>query len=154
MCGRHGPGDAGRMEMRCLVVDDNACFLHAMCSMLERDGAEVVGTASNGDDAVRQARTHRPDVVLVDVRLGFESGFDVAHRIEDLAAIGGRRPAIVLVSTRAEDELAERIAANPSFDFLDKTLVSGERIRDMLDARSVRRARRARGTRGRRPSWR
>jgi len=128
-------GDAGGMDMRCLLVDDNLAFLHAMRSMLERDGAEVVGTASNGDDAADQVRTCRPDVVVVDVRLGYESGFDVAHRIEEQAAVGRRRPAIILVSTHAEDELADRIAANPSFAFLDKTTVSVDKIRELMAAR-------------------
>jgi chemotaxis response regulator CheB len=61
------------MEMRCLLVDDNACFMRAMRSMLERDGATVVGTATNGDDALMRMGTCRPDVVLVDVRLGQEN---------------------------------------------------------------------------------
>lgn len=142
MCAGPGQGDPGSMEMRCLIVDDNASFLHAMCSMLERDGATIVGTASNGDDAVERARACRPDVVLIDVRLGWESGFDVAHRVEEAAAVGGRRPAIIMVSTHVEDELADRIAANPSFGFLDKTLVSRDRIRELLSARGTR------GTRG------
>jgi CheY-like chemotaxis protein len=123
------------MDMRCLLVDDNLAFLHAMRSLLERDGATVVGMASNGDDAAGQVGTCRPDVVLVDVRLGYESGFEVARRIEERAAGDGARPVIILVSTHAEDELADRIAANPSFAFLDKTTVSAERIRDLMAAR-------------------
>jgi DNA-binding NarL/FixJ family response regulator len=123
------------MDMRYLLIDDNVAFLHAMRSMLERDGATVVGMASNGDDAADQVRTSRPDIVLVDVRLGQESGFDVAHRIEEQATVGASRPAIVLVSTHAEDELADRIAANPSFAFLDKTTVSVDKIRDLSVAR-------------------
>jgi DNA-binding NarL/FixJ family response regulator len=123
------------MDIRCLLIDDNVAFLHAMRSMLERDGATVVGMVSNGDDAAEQVRMCRPDVVMIDVRLGQESGFDVGHRIEEQAAVGGSRPAIVLVSTHAEDELADRIAANPSFAFLDKTTVSVDKIRALIDTR-------------------
>ena len=121
--------------MRCLLVDDNVAFLHAMRAMLERDGATVVGMASNGDDAETQVRTRRPDVVLVDVRLGYESGFDVAHRIEEQSVVGSRRHAIILVSTQPEDEIADRIAANPSYGFLDKTTVSVEKVRKAIAAR-------------------
>jgi CheY-like chemotaxis protein len=135
---RPDQGDPGPMEMRCLMVDDNACFLHAMRSMLERDGVTIVGAASNGDEALERAGTCRPDVVLIDVRLGCENGFEVAHRIEELAAAGGRRPTIIMVSTHVEDELADRIAANPSFGFLNKTLVSRDRIRELLSARGAR----------------
>lgn len=123
-------GDPEVMDMSCMIIDDNVGFLHAIRSMLERDGAPVVGVASNGSDAVERVVSCRPDVVLIDVRLGSESGFDVAHRVEELAVMTpGWRPAIILFSTHAEEELADRIAANPSFGFLDKTTVSVAQIR-------------------------
>lgn len=128
-----GPaGESGVMDMRCMIIDDNVGFLHALRSMLERDGASVVGFASNGQDAVERAASCRPDVVLIDVRLGSESGFDIAHRVERRAVTTSDwRPVIILVSTYAEDELADRIAANPSFGFLDKTTLSVPQIRDL-----------------------
>jgi DNA-binding NarL/FixJ family response regulator len=123
------------MDMRCLIVDDNASFLRAMRYMLERDGADVVGSASNGNEALERAMRLRPDIMLIDVRLGGESGFDVAHRVEESAAHAGWRPAIVLVSTHAVDELAERMAANPSLGFLDKTTVSAQKVREAVAVR-------------------
>jgi DNA-binding NarL/FixJ family response regulator len=120
------------MDMRCMIVDDNATFLTAIRSMLERDGADVVGSASNGHEALERAENLRPDIMLIDVRLGSESGFDVAHRVEESAAHSGWHPAIVLVSTHAEDELADRMAANPSLSFLDKTTVSAQKVREAL----------------------
>jgi DNA-binding NarL/FixJ family response regulator len=117
------------MDPRCLIVDDDVTFLTALRHMLERGGVEVVGTASTGDAAVERAEDARPDIVLIDVRLGAESGFDVARRIEERAAEAARRPVIVLVSTHPEDELADRMAAHPSVGFLDKTTVSAEKVR-------------------------
>ena len=127
------------MDMRCLIVDDNVAFLHAIRSMLERDGALVAGTAANGGEAVERAEACRPDVVLIDVRLGPESGFDVARRIEArAAAASGWQPVIMLLSTHAEDELADRMAAHPSFGFLDKTTISIEKIEDLHVGRTGR----------------
>jgi len=120
------------MDTRCLIADDNRSFLEAMRYMLERDGIDVVGSASNGDEALRSAVELRPDVMLIDVRLGCDSGFDVARRIQESAVHKGWRPVIILVSTNAEDELAERIAANPSVSFLDKTTVSAQKVRERL----------------------
>lgn len=119
--------------MRCLVIDDNVSFLMAMRYLLERDGTEVLGLASTGAEAVEAAGRLRPDVILVDVRLGYESGFDVAHRLEE-GATDEWRPAIILVSTHPEDELAGRLAANPSFGFLEKTAVSTARIQEVSTA--------------------
>lgn len=120
--------------MRCMIIDDNVGYLCAMRSMLERDGASVVGEASNGQDAVERAVSCRPDVMLIDVRLGSESGFDIAHRVERRAvATPDWRPAIILVSTHSREELADRIAANPSFGFLNKTTLSMPQIRALHD---------------------
>jgi CheY-like chemotaxis protein len=122
------------MEMRCLIVDDDAGFRTAMGHLLERGGAVVAGTASNGADAVERARDSRPDVVLVDVRLGAESGFDVARRIDESAAGTDWTPVVILLSSQAEDELAAKIAAHPTFGFLEKTTISAERIGELLCA--------------------
>ncbi len=135
MCAEHAEGDADVMDMRCLIVDDNGAFLMAMRYLLERDGAEVVGMASSGIEALEYAERLRPGVVLMDVRLGWESGFDVAHRLEDRAAlVPDWQPTIILLSTHAEDEFAGRIAANPSLGFLEKTAVSVSRIKDLVAA--------------------
>jgi hypothetical protein len=65
---------------------------------------------------------------------GNESGFDVARRLEGRFTADWR-PAIILVSTHVEDELAGRIAANPSLGFLEKTAVSVDKIKELLAAR-------------------
>ena len=62
------------MPLRCLLVDDNEAFLEAASLLLEREGVTVVGVASTIAEALRQARVLRPDVILVDIGLGNESG--------------------------------------------------------------------------------
>jgi DNA-binding NarL/FixJ family response regulator len=122
------------MDMRCLIVDDNVSFRRAMRYMLERDGARVLGMASNGSEALEHAERLRPGIVLVDVRLGDESGFDVAHRLQEHFTEDWR-PVIILVSSHAEDELAGRMEASPSLRFLEKTAVSVDRISELLSTR-------------------
>ena len=65
------------MPLQCVIVDDNEPFLKVARAMLERQGMVVVGVAANGTEALRQARELSPDVALVDISLGEESGFDV-----------------------------------------------------------------------------
>src|SRR6266550_719450 len=52
--------------------------LEAASVLLAREGVTVVGVASNTAEALRQARALRLDVILVDIGLGDESGFDLA----------------------------------------------------------------------------
>lgn len=121
--------------MRCLIVDDNVSFRRAMRHLLERDGAEVVDTASNGAEALECAGRLRPAIVLMDVRLGSESGFDIAQRLRERFT-GDWQPAIILMSTHAEDELAARMEASPYLRFLEKTSMSVGRIEELLSARA------------------
>jgi response regulator NasT len=61
-----------------LVVDDNRLVLATLSEGLTRAGYRVYD-ADNGDDAILIARTHRPQLALLDIRMEGKSGFDVAH---------------------------------------------------------------------------
>ena len=80
------------MALRALIVDDNLEFLETARRLLEGQGIAVVGVASTSAEALCRAEEHNPDVILVDVDLGQESGFDVAERLG--ATAGPRRPAV------------------------------------------------------------
>jgi DNA-binding NarL/FixJ family response regulator len=118
------------MALRSLIVDDNPHFLAAARGLLEREGIAVVGVASSCAEAVQLAGKLRPDVALVDIDLGEESGFDVARR---LAGAGG--PAlspVVLISAYPEGDFADMIADSPAVGFLSKSDVSAGNIHEVL----------------------
>ena len=109
---------------RCLIVDDSAAFRAAARSMLERGGFEVVGTAGDAEEAMRLTAHLHPDIALVDVDLGDDSGFDVARR---LSGVG-----VILTSTHDEQDFADLIAASPALGFLPKLTLSCDGIRELL----------------------
>ena len=113
--------------VRCLIVDDSLQFLTAARGWLEREGIAVVGVASTVAQALKLAQELHPDVVLVDIDLGGESGFDLASQ---LAGVDSSR--VILISAYAEEDYAELIAASPAVGFLPKTALSGQRIRDLV----------------------
>ena len=115
--------------MRCLIVDDSAPFLEAARKFLEREGITVVGVASTSADAVERAQKLRPDVALVDIDLGEESGFDLARQIAE----GPAPLPVILISTRAEEDLAELIEASPALGYLSKANLSAHAVRDLID---------------------
>jgi DNA-binding NarL/FixJ family response regulator len=102
--------------------------------MLEREGLSVVGVASSGGEALRRAEESRPDVVLVDISLGKESGFEVARRLVGDRVDGGSK--VILISTHAEADFADLIATSPAIGFLPKSELSADAIRRMLNGSS------------------
>lgn len=117
--------------MRCVLVDDNSRFLGAARSLLERQGIAVVGLASTSEDALRRAEELRPDVLLVDIDLGSESGFDVARQ---LATSG--KASVILISTHAEQDFADLIATSPAVGFISKSDLSAGTIHEVLKNRT------------------
>ena len=116
--------------LRCLIVDDSPRFLAAARGLLEREGVAVVGVASTGAEAVRRIEELRPDVTLVDIDLGGESGFEVVRWLHRDAGVAAAR--LILISTHAEEDYAELIAASPAAGFLSKTALGAGAIRDLL----------------------
>jgi DNA-binding NarL/FixJ family response regulator len=113
-----------------VIVDDNQAFLEAARNLLEREGLTIAGVASTSADALRRAEMLRPDVVLVDVSLGDESGIELAQR---LVACPAHTARVILISTRSEDELADAIAMSRAAGFLSKSELSADAIRGFLD---------------------
>jgi DNA-binding NarL/FixJ family response regulator len=119
--------------LRCLIVDDSPGFLLAVRRLLEHQGISVVGVASTTAEALEQAARLRPDITLVDIQLGAESGFDVARRLRQ--ATPDAPSPVILISTHAEQDFADLIATSPALGFLSKPTVSAGSIRELMDGR-------------------
>jgi DNA-binding NarL/FixJ family response regulator len=117
--------------VRCLIVDDNAGFRVEMRALLEEQGISVIGDAASGSEAITQIARSRPDVVLIDIDLGDESGIALTRTLGE-AMHGAARPSMILISTHEESEYADLIEASPAVGFLAKTDLSAPRIRQML----------------------
>jgi CheY-like chemotaxis protein len=119
-----------RMFLRSLLVDDNDGFLEVASVLLEREGVTVVGVASNTAEALRQARALRPDVILVDIGLGDESGFELARLLTQDGQDGHAE--VILISSYAETDYADLIADSPAAGFLAKPELSARAIGRIL----------------------
>jgi DNA-binding NarL/FixJ family response regulator len=118
------------MTLRCVIVDDSPAVLRAATDLLERQGIAVVGTARTGDRAVSLTQRHDPDVVLVDIDLGRESGFDLARTL--VQSFPSTRSRIILISTHDQIDFADLIAASPAIGFLPKSDLSAPAIHRVL----------------------
>jgi CheY-like chemotaxis protein len=119
------------MAIRCLIVDDNKRFAQIARELLQEDGIDVLAVAGGSEEAVRLARELRPALALVDIDLGGESGLDVARRLR-ADEPGALADAVILISTHAQEEFAELIAASPAVGFIPKAELSADAIEALL----------------------
>jgi NarL family two-component system response regulator LiaR len=84
---------------RVVVVDDDTFARHAVRDALAKAGITVVAEASDGADAVELARKHRPDVVLMDIRMPGMDGIAATRRI-----VKERPQQVVILISGAQDE--------------------------------------------------
>jgi DNA-binding response OmpR family regulator len=123
------------MALRCLLVDDDARFLESARALLELEGIEVYA-ASTGAQAVRRAGELRPDLVLLDLRLGSESGVEVARKLQaawPLAIAPQDGPRIIFISTCSESDIGGLIEASPVLGFVAKSSLSARAVRELLE---------------------
>ena len=88
-------------KLRIMLVDDQSLFREALRILLSlQDGFEIVAEAENGERAVALAKVHRPDVILMDLRMPVLGGVEATRKI--LAANPAAR--VVVLTTFEEDE--------------------------------------------------
>jgi DNA-binding NarL/FixJ family response regulator len=121
------------MPLRVVIVDDSDSFIDAARVLLERQGVSVVGVASTTAEALGRAEQLRPDVILVDIKLAGESGFECARRLD--RHDDEVEPTVILISTHAEEDLADLIAESPAAGFVAKSELSAGAIQRILDRR-------------------
>ena len=124
---------AGLMSVRCLIVDDNASFREEMRGLLAEQGLDVVGGAGSAAEAFRAIAELGPDVALIDIDLGEESGLALARQLREQPGQGAV-PHLILISTHDEADYADLIEASSAIGFLAKIDLSAATIRQMLAA--------------------
>jgi two-component system, NarL family, response regulator DevR len=98
--------------IRILIADDHEVVRIGLASLLDgQEGFEVVAQARSGDEAVRLARHHRPDVVIMDIRMPNGSGIDACRVITN--ELTGT-PVVMLTSHADSDALFDAIDAGAS----------------------------------------
>jgi len=111
---RHQRAEKMRSKFRVLMVDDEPLARSNLAVLLRRDAEiEIIGECGSGEDAIREIRRSRPDLVFLDVQMPECDGFDVIEMLgKDLP------PAVVFVT--AYDQYALRAFEAGALDYLLK----------------------------------
>ncbi|WP_106815664.1 response regulator [Microbacterium timonense] len=104
------------MTPRVVLADDHGAIREGLRIMLEAHGVDVVGEASDGAVAVRNAASLRPDVVLMDLRM---PGVDGVTATREIVAAGSAQ--VLVLTSFDEDELVDGALRAGAAGFLLKT---------------------------------
>ena len=115
---------SGSRAVRVIVADDDALLREGLASLLERSGFDVVGQVGNGTEALALARTEKPDLLVLDIRMpptNTTEGLDVARVIREEQPETG----ILVLSAHVEVEHAmELLATGRAIGYLLKSRVT------------------------------
>ncbi|MEX2416025.1 MAG: response regulator transcription factor [Paenibacillaceae bacterium] len=71
--------------IRIVIAEDQRMLLGALAALLDlEDDMQVVGTVSNGEDAVKLVHLHKPDICIMDIEMPVKSGLDAAEELQGL----------------------------------------------------------------------
>lgn len=116
--------------MRCLIVDHREHFWAAARRVLEQDAINVIGASTNASQALRCCRHLKPDIVLIDIDLGCESGFDAARQ---LLGLGHHAPTVIMMSCYSANDFVDLITASGAIGFIAKHELSAPAILQLLN---------------------
>ncbi len=101
------------MSLRVLVVDDQALVRRGFAMVLEHEGdIEVVAEAGNGLEAIEAVRAHKPDVILMDIRMPELDGLEATERI--LSECGDEARVIILTTFDPDEYVYRALRAGAS----------------------------------------
>jgi DNA-binding NarL/FixJ family response regulator len=109
--------------IRVLIADDQKVVRDGLAMLLGLlDGIDVVGTAVDGADAVRQTLTADPDIVLMDLNMPTVDGVEATRRLVE----AGARTRVVVLTTYADDDWVFRALQAGARGFLTKDAGAAE----------------------------
>ena len=122
------------MTKSILVVDDESAITFALSHLMKAEGYDVA-TASDGLEAIEQAESLHPDLILLDISLPGRNGFDVCQTIRSAPASAHVK--IVMMSARSRDVEIEKGLALGANAYLTKPFSIQsvtQTVQDLLDA--------------------
>jgi two-component system, NarL family, response regulator NreC len=108
---------------RVLVADDHAIMVQGLGRLLEGE-AEIVATASDGQQLVERARQHRPDIIVSDINMPGMSGLDAMRRLK----ADGLRSKFIFLTLHTDSRLASEAMRAGAAGYLLKHAAAEELI--------------------------
>ncbi|WP_267593767.1 ANTAR domain-containing response regulator [Carbonactinospora thermoautotrophica] len=115
--------DTEKPSRRVVIAEDEALIRLDLKEMLEEEGYEVVAEAGDGETAVKLAEEHRPDLVILDVKMPVLDGISAAERIA-----ATRIAPVVILTAFSQRELVERARDAGAMAYLVKPFTKADLV--------------------------
>jgi DNA-binding NtrC family response regulator len=112
-----------------LIIDDDQMMLNALTTLLETENYATL-TSADGEGGIRLYKQHRPDVVLLDLRLPLKNGIEV---LKDIKGIDSNAK-IIIITGYPSPEVKEEAMGNGAFYFYEKSKDIGELLQAVQNA--------------------
>jgi DNA-binding NarL/FixJ family response regulator len=112
--------DASAEGVRVLLVDDHDLFRTGLRTLLEEQGVNVAGEASDGDEAIALVKEEAPDVVLMDLEMPGKGGVEATREIAAMAPL--TRVVVLTISDQDSDVMEAVVAGACGYLLKDATI--------------------------------
>lgn len=112
---------AATKKRRAVVAEDEALIRMDIVETLREGGYDVVGEAANGEEAVALAKEHKPDVMVMDIKMPVMDGITAAEHIAQ-----DRLAPVVLLTAFSQTELVERARDAGAMAYVVKPFTPGD----------------------------
>ena len=119
------------MNIKVLIVDDEGPDRKGMAIALGREGFNEVLTADTGDAGIEMAKSFHPEVILIDVVLREQNGFDICRKIKNL----GLKSKIIMITGHMDAVNAKNAIQSGANEIIEKSAGFtnvGSTIRDLM----------------------
>ena len=118
------------MPIRILLADDHVMFRQGLRVLLEQAGMSVIGEASDGQEALRLAHEHTPDVAVLDLAMPSLNGLETARRLRATLP----QTKVVLLTMHPEEPYVLEALQAGAVGYVLKTQAAGDIVQAIRDA--------------------
>ncbi len=118
-------------SLRILIADDETLITMSLSTMLNNVGHQVVGRARSGEEAIEMAKKLKPDIILMDIRMGDMDGIEASRRI-----LSERAVPIIILTAFSQADLIDRADAIGVSGYLVKPVTENDLLPAIAIARS------------------
>jgi len=118
------------MPIRILLAEDHVMFRQGLRVLLEQAGMVVIGEASDGQEALRLAHEHQPDVAVLDIAMPHLNGLETARRLRETVP----QTKIVLLTMHTEEPYVLEALQAGTVGYVLKTQAAADIVQAIRDA--------------------